>query len=432
MSEIIRKVFDLTPEQVQIKKALASDFIEIEIYAISNADPNRNMSCFLLESMEKGKYTFVNKPILGFFNKDNDFEAHNGQVGYDKELKQEYWDNAEQILGFIRESDEIEIVDREDGLKWIRCTAMIYTKYNFRQVKKLLKDKHKKVSVEVEIKKFERINDIDYIYEFELTGITILGSRKGIPVKEGIEGASLSVIDLMRTERYNQQVKSLTFAYNNLEEKNTKKEEDSQVEDLKTNSQATAAVFEDNKTEEHCEECQKKEEKMAEIQKECDDLKMKLQECKEEYEQAKKDYEQISSELESYKARCEEQTQSIKGYVEELGKYSDYNETKEALAKATEKLEEVKRKDQMSYIDSLKNSAKFSSDELASIIQNCQDGKYASNEEIDKEAGLILLKRFQQQANSQAGYVVNINPEENAAPQKQNLSLKDRLKNNLK
>lgn len=232
--------FELDSNQIRVRDILNKNFLEIEIYAISNAEPNRNGSCFTLESMKKGIDTFVDKPILGFFNSSNDFESHNGKVGYDKELEQEYWDNSqgEQILGFIRNSDTREIVEK-NGLMWIKCTAMVYTQYNYKQVKRLLKDKRKKVSVEVRIKNSEPKNGIEYINEFELTGITILGSKNGIPVKEGIEGAHLSVLDLMDEVRYNNQRQALVFAYSEL---NDEKEEDKDLADYEKEAENALKV----------------------------------------------------------------------------------------------------------------------------------------------------------------------------------------------
>ena len=210
-----RQTFQLSPEQLTIRNILnKKNFVEIEIWAISNAKPNRNRSHFTVQSMEEGLDSFIDKPILGFFNTEGDFEQHNGKVSYDSELDQAFWDNKEQILGFIRQSDQREIVEK-DGLTWIRCTAMIYTQYNFKQVKRLLKDKHKKVSVEIDVLKSEKIDGIEYIYSFVLSGITILGSKGGVPIREGIEGAHLSVLDLIekRPEEYNKQKEALVFAY---------------------------------------------------------------------------------------------------------------------------------------------------------------------------------------------------------------------------
>lgn len=221
------KCFELDSNQIRIRDILNDkNFLEIEIYAISDANPNRNKSHFTLESMQKGLETFNDKPILGFFNKQGDFESHNGRVAYDPEEQVNYWDNSngEQILGFIRQTDRKEIVER-DGLHWICCTAMIYTQYNYKQVKRLLKDRKKKVSVEIAVLDSEMVDGIENIKEFDLKGITILGSRNGIQVKEGIEGAGLSILEVFDAARFSGQKQTIIQAYSQLEDDEKNKED---------------------------------------------------------------------------------------------------------------------------------------------------------------------------------------------------------------
>ena len=223
------KCFELDSNQIRIRDILNDkNFLEIEIFAISDANPNRNRSHFTLESMQKGLESFNDKPILGFFNKQGDFESHNGRVAYDPEEQVDYWDNSngEQILGFIRQTDRKEIVER-DGLHWICCTAMIYTQYNYKQVKKLLKDRKKKVSVEIAVLDSEMVDGVEYIKEFDLKGITILGSRNGIQVKEGIEGAGLSILEVFDSARFSGQKQTIIQAYSQLEDDDKKKEDGS-------------------------------------------------------------------------------------------------------------------------------------------------------------------------------------------------------------
>lgn len=226
--------FELNSDQIRVRDILGKKhFLEIEIFAISDENPNRNKSHFTLEAMKDGLESFKNKPILGFFNK-GDFVSHQGRANYDPEYDLEYWDNSdgEQILGFIRDEDQIEIVER-NGLDWIRCTAMICTRYNYKQVKRLLKDKSKKISVEIDIVDQEKVNDITQINKFELLGITILGSRNGVAVREGMEGAHLSILDLIESERYNGQQQALMFEYSQLEN-NSKEEDNLAKEDIGT------------------------------------------------------------------------------------------------------------------------------------------------------------------------------------------------------
>ena len=45
--------FELSPESLKIKSALKKDFLEIEMKAISTANPNRNGSHFTREALEK-------------------------------------------------------------------------------------------------------------------------------------------------------------------------------------------------------------------------------------------------------------------------------------------------------------------------------------------------------------------------------------------
>lgn len=242
----MRQIFELSPEQIKVRNILTNKkFIEIEIYSISNAKPNRNHSHFTLDSMKKGVETYVDTPIVGFFGKDEDFEGHEARISYDPELKTDYWDNegGEQILGFTRAEDQREIVEK-DGLSWIRSTAMICTQYNFKQVKKLLKDKSKKVSVEIEVLESEVVDGIEHIHSFDLLGITILGSKKGVPVAEGIAGARLSVLDILEQQIFSEQKRALAFAYEEL--KINKKEDENLAKDKNKEGVGIQEGIEDN------------------------------------------------------------------------------------------------------------------------------------------------------------------------------------------
>jgi hypothetical protein len=207
--------FELNQKDVRIKKVLNKEFLELDIFAISDIYPNRNDTAFTSESLEASKHTCYNKPILGSFDVVlNDFREHNGQEKYDKEFETEYWDcsgaNDEKILGVIRESDSVEVV--KDGQNnWLKISCVLWTYYTYRQVKKLLKSSTKKVSVEVLVDKYHLDDDgIMVIDKFTLTGITILGDK----IREGIPGAHLNVIEMLKDDKYSQQVKCLSFAYN--------------------------------------------------------------------------------------------------------------------------------------------------------------------------------------------------------------------------
>lgn len=213
--------FSLDADKIKLKKILSGNFLQLEMKAVSEGE-NRNKSYFSLESLQDALPSFINKPILGYFNtKEGDFESHNGIWKKDPDTDEPYWDtnspNGERILGLIRESDSVFIEPDNKGKNWIVLTCALWVQYALPQIKRLLKDKKKKVSVEIDIKEFEDRDGIRYINKFELLGITILGSKNGKPVMEGIEGASASVLDIIDNEVFNRQKTALCFAYKELD-----------------------------------------------------------------------------------------------------------------------------------------------------------------------------------------------------------------------
>jgi hypothetical protein len=213
--------FDLDPKTLKVKELLNKDFLELEIKAISTANPNRNGSHFTLESLAKAIPTFYNKPILGSFSVSrDDFRGHEGDLEWDDELGQLYYDytddTAETPLGMIRGDDKIEIYhDDKDGLDWIKFTCAIWVKYNYKQVKKLLKSKngHKKISVEVEVNDYEiDENGIEIIKDFTFDGVTILGDN----LETGIADANLTILDMIDNALFQKKQKCLCYAYDAL------------------------------------------------------------------------------------------------------------------------------------------------------------------------------------------------------------------------
>lgn len=213
--------FDLDPKTLKVKELLNKDFLELEIKAISTAKPNRNGSHFTLESLAKAIPTFYNKPILGSFSVSrDDFRGHEGDLEWDEELDQLYYDytddTAETPLGMIRGDDKVEIYhDEKDGLDWLKFTCAIWVKYNYKQVKKLLKSKdgHKKISVEVEVNDYEfDENGIEIIKDFTFDGVTILGDN----LETGIADANLTILDMIDNTLFQKKQKCLCYAYNTL------------------------------------------------------------------------------------------------------------------------------------------------------------------------------------------------------------------------
>ena len=223
--------FDLSPKQIKYKDILNKEFIELEVWAISTINPNRNNSHFTLESLQDALPNCKNKPIVGFFE-NNDFTTHEGKTDYDMELDNEFWntERGERILGWIRESDPVEIVE-ENGLYWLKFRCVLCTTYCYRQVRRLLKDKRKKVSVEITVKEHEYIDGIEQIKKFVLNGVTILGSKNGKAVLEGIPGAHLSILENLDEAFMAEQKRVLTFAYTQLDGKGVVNEDNKIVKD---------------------------------------------------------------------------------------------------------------------------------------------------------------------------------------------------------
>ena len=218
--------FDLDSKNVKIKNILETkDFIKLEIWAISNVYPNNNNSHFPLPTMEKNvaEGNFYDKPVLGKWNSINeDLEVHNSQIKYDSEYDTVYFDyeNGETPMGTIRQSDSVEIRDGKDGLKWIVFTAVLWTKYNYNAVNKLLKSRKKKVSVEVSVTKWHYDeNDIEIFDEWVFDGVTILGNLPNTktPAEAGIPDAHLTILEKIEDAIFNKQVKVVQFECNSLE-----------------------------------------------------------------------------------------------------------------------------------------------------------------------------------------------------------------------
>lgn len=229
----IRLSFAVDADSVSLKSILKKDFLELQMRAISSANPNLNGSWFTKEALLDAVDSCKNKPILGYFNADGDFESHNGVWRKDVETGLDYWDtkDGEQVLGLIRDTDDIKVVDGEDGLSWLCLSCALWTQYNFKQVKRLIKDAKKaketggvtkNISVEIDILEGEKQdNGVYRIDKFKLAGITILGSRKGKQVLPGIAGAALSIPEIIGSDFYAKQESAIRAAYARLDDNTT-------------------------------------------------------------------------------------------------------------------------------------------------------------------------------------------------------------------
>lgn len=215
--------FELSPQSLKIKNVLKNDFIAIDVYAISDVYPNRNNSYFPVSAMQDAKPTFYNKPALGAFDTTHDdFKAHEMEYRWDNELQQDYFDftngKCEVPLGVIRGEDLVEIVEH-DGQTWVHFTCVLWAKYAYKQVKRLLKDTKKKISVEIEVlESHTDENKVEVIDKFVFDGFTILGSA----VTEAIPNAHLTILDKINDAVYQKQEKCLSFAYKELEDTDNK------------------------------------------------------------------------------------------------------------------------------------------------------------------------------------------------------------------
>ena len=189
--------------------------------AISTAYPNRNNSHFTKEALIKAIPTVYNKPLLGSFSVENDdFRQHNSELKWDNNLEQLYYDytdpTSETPIGMIRSDDKVVVrEDPETGESWLCFTASIWVKYNYKQVKSLLKSKKgkKKISVEIEVvESYEDEDGIEVITNFIFDGVTILGEA----VQEGIAGAELSILDMVSSSLFQKKQKCLNYAYSEL------------------------------------------------------------------------------------------------------------------------------------------------------------------------------------------------------------------------
>ena len=173
--------------------------------------------------MQDAKPTFYNKPALGAFNvAHDDFKAHEMEYRWDNELQQDYFDftngKCEVPLGVIRSEDLVEIVEH-DGQTWVHFTCVLWAKYAYKQVKRLLKDTKKKISVEIEVlESHTDENKVEVIDKFVFDGFTILGSA----VTEAIPNAHLTILDKINDAVYQKQEKCLSFAYKELEDTDNK------------------------------------------------------------------------------------------------------------------------------------------------------------------------------------------------------------------
>ena len=439
-------VFSLEADRIKLKKILGGNFLQLEMKAISEGE-NRNKSSFSLESMQEALPSFRNKPILGYFNtKEQDFESHNGSWKKDPETDMPYWDinmpNGERILGLIRESDSVAIEPDNKGKNWIVLTCALWVQYALPQIKKLLKDKKKKVSVEIDIKEYEDRDGIRYINRFELLGITILGSKNGKPVMEGIEGASASVLDIIDNEVFNRQKTALCFAYKELDgdtidvgksnkedseqldNELTLQEEEQVVDSGEGKKEQEECPINPEQEEEQCQDCHMDDDKDDDDDDDHDDdpdeddepsnnPEPAYSECPSGEEGAEPAYsgepegegEPAPNPEEELLMKCgelEAKNCELMKRIEELeckmaekeeaySKYFDYDEIKEQLAKANQALFAIECEKRVAEAHELLDDENVNKEQCDAIFDKCARGEYASSDALRAEVALAVF-----------------------------------------
>lgn len=429
--------FGLSSDNIRYKELLNNCYLELEMYAISDQNPNRNKSHFTIESMKKAieRGEFYNKPILAFF-KDGDFVSHDSRPAYDPEFENAYLDtsNGERILGWIRESDNVELVEN-DGDQWIKFTCVLCTRYCYQQVKKLLKDKNKKVSVEITVNEYYMDDGIMHILDFTLNGTTILGRRNGVPVREGIEGAHASIIADLGDSLYSQR-QAVSFEYSQYNDASEieRKEEPSTMQEENVVITENVDLTNENATEENAEctannECTETNECTANNECngncECGDASNNTEEnsCQNNNEQGENACEncaryeeqisviraeydatianlnaQIVALQEANSSLSSENVSIIERYENKISeiqnKYSDYEAIKASLETANATIEERRRSDLKVFAEAKMKNRNISQDNYAEIIANCTNGKYASQEDLTRDIAYALYKNI--------------------------------------
>ena len=221
MSEKRIERFDISTKNLKIKNLISQEFLAVEFRAISNVLPNRNNSHFTREAIINAKDSCYNKPILAAYDAQRDLILAHEDAGikYDSDVDQYYYDytgkNCEIPVGIIPESAKVEIVeDPTDGLTWLVFSGLIWINYSYPVVKKILKERGSKISVEVEVNQYHMVDEVEYIDSFTLIGCTILGSS----YTTGIQNARLTIPELEKTSVFKAQSQKISFALNKLKE----------------------------------------------------------------------------------------------------------------------------------------------------------------------------------------------------------------------
>ena len=160
---------------------------------------NRNKSGITDDNMNKYKYTFKGRPILGAIYKTDtgeyEFRAHDMKVIDDGE-DIEY---IEQPIGVISQTEEpyLEFDEKEDK-NYLMVSGTIFSDYS-KAAEILERRRTCKCSVEIAVEELSYNCDEDYlsIDKFRFSGVTILGyEQDGVTeIQEGMKGSKITIDD---------------------------------------------------------------------------------------------------------------------------------------------------------------------------------------------------------------------------------------------
>ena len=160
---------------------------------------NRNRSGITDDNMNKYKYTFKGRPILGAIYKTDtgeyEFRAHDMKIIDDGE-DIEY---IEQPIGVISQTEEPYLeYDKEEDKNYLMVSGTIFSDYS-KAADILERRRTCKCSVEIAVEELSYNCDEDYlsIDKFRFSGVTILGyEQDGVTeIQEGMKGSKITIDD---------------------------------------------------------------------------------------------------------------------------------------------------------------------------------------------------------------------------------------------
>lgn len=194
------KLVFLNDETIKFGSCIAQ---KAKIY-IMHDKKNRNGSNFEVEDIDRcAKRTLFNIPILGYVKThedgERDFCGH--ETDYDvtidedgEAIVKEYY--LERPYGVIPESNNYYF-EEIDGKTYLVSDCILWSMYDNGDLEIILNDEEKEVSMEIIVNEKNTKNGIDYITDFDFTGVTILGGR----VQPAMKGAKIEFAETFSTTR---------------------------------------------------------------------------------------------------------------------------------------------------------------------------------------------------------------------------------------